>query len=152
MAKGTKRRDNEGKKNSHQDLKKNGLVYEWSKDSEGIKRCKCAISKGLHNFNCLPSHLRSNRFIHTGYRMNLSTWQCFKSLFYFHNESFNIYSHGKNIFNWAVNIIIVLILLCIKSWAPRSWVRRSPSEISISCFDPKSFITMRSRISVHIIL
>ena len=56
--------------------------------------CKCHSSNGLHHFNCLPDHLRFNRYVHTGYRVDLSTWGCLKSLFYLHNESFNVYSHG----------------------------------------------------------
>ncbi|XP_028405998.1 progestin and adipoQ receptor family member 4-like [Dendronephthya gigantea] len=61
---------------------------------EPDKGCKCHSSNGLHHFNCLPDHLRFNQYVHTGYRVDLSTWECLKSLFYLHNESFNVYSHG----------------------------------------------------------
>ena len=57
--------------------------------------CKCHHSNGLHHYNCIPDHLRFNRFVHSGYRVDLSTSECLKSLFYLHNESFNIYSHGR---------------------------------------------------------
>ncbi|XP_028406101.1 progestin and adipoQ receptor family member 4-like [Dendronephthya gigantea] len=56
--------------------------------------CKCHAKNGLHHYNCLPEHLRNNQYVRTGYRVNLSTWECIKSLFYLHNESFNVYSHG----------------------------------------------------------
>ena len=58
------------------------------------KSCKCHGANGLHRFNCMPEHLQLNKYIHTGYRVDLSTWECLKSLFYLHNESFNVYSHG----------------------------------------------------------
>lgn len=93
----TRHRNNNTDRNSHQ-----GLGHETSKnltsdspvDSTKELCCECDRSSGLHHFNCLPSHLQFNRFVRTGYRVNLSTWECLKSLLYFHNESFNIYSHG----------------------------------------------------------
>ncbi|XP_077865265.1 progestin and adipoQ receptor family member 4-like [Saccoglossus kowalevskii] len=41
-----------------------------------------------------PSHLQYNRYVKSGYRPLLSTWGCLQSLFYVHNELFNVYSHG----------------------------------------------------------
>ena len=61
---------------------------------EVTESCKCHGDNGLHHFNCLPEHLQLNEYIYTGYRVDLSTWECIKSLFYLHNESFNVYSHG----------------------------------------------------------
>lgn len=58
------------------------------------KQCDCHKPKGLHHFKCVPQHLQFNKYVLEGYRMNLSTWECIKSLFYWHNETFNIYSHG----------------------------------------------------------
>ena len=43
----------------------------------------------------LPEHLRFNPYILTGYRKPMSSRQCISSLCYWHNESFNIYSHSK---------------------------------------------------------
>lgn len=43
----------------------------------------------------LPRHLQFNRYIANGYRRPLSMLQCLNSVLYLHNESFNIYSHGK---------------------------------------------------------
>lgn len=61
------------------------------------KSCYCRSSNNLHEFNChfVPKHLKFNEYVHTGYRVDLSTWKCLKSLFYLHNESFNVYSHGR---------------------------------------------------------
>ena len=112
----TKRRNNDRENNVQQGLI-NGFVHNTSKnqpEAEGIKRCECGSSNGLHHFNCLPNHLQFNQYVHTGYRMNMSTWQCFKSLFYFHNESFNVYSHGKNEYDsLAANSLMLLIYLTI---------------------------------------
>ena len=85
--------------NNQKSLEKNG----FQNGSTPIgKSCKCHGSNGLHRFacECLPDHLRFNQYIHTGYRADLTPWECLKSLFYLHNESFNIYSHGKCIKMW----------------------------------------------------
>ncbi|XP_054266798.1 progestin and adipoQ receptor family member 4 [Macrosteles quadrilineatus] len=42
----------------------------------------------------MPKHLQFNPYIHTGYRPILSVWGSIASLFYFHNETVNILSHG----------------------------------------------------------
>ena len=120
----TKRRNNNRENNVQQGLI-NGFVNNSSKnqpEAEGIKRCECGTSNGLHHFNCLPNHLQYNRFVHTGYRVNMSTWQCFKSLLYFHNESFNVYSHGKKSYDRVggervntINYLKVQCCVCILS-------------------------------------
>ena len=74
-------------------LEKNGLQNFLTPIEAGIS-CKCHTTNGLHHYKCMPKHLQLNQYVHTGYRAGLSTWDCFKSLFYLHNESFNIYSHG----------------------------------------------------------
>lgn len=44
----------------------------------------------------VPAYLQFNQYILNGYRPpNLSYKDCLKSLFYFHNESVNIFTHGK---------------------------------------------------------
>ena len=83
------------KNNNENALEKNGLQNGNATPIEANKTCKCHSSNGLHHYNCVPKHLQFNRFVHTGYRAELSTWDCLKSLFYLHNESFNVYSHGK---------------------------------------------------------
>jgi predicted membrane channel-forming protein YqfA (hemolysin III family) len=49
--------------------------------------------KVLQKCQDLPDHLRFNPYILKGYRPLLTTKECLKSLLYFHNETFNIYSH-----------------------------------------------------------
>lgn len=49
----------------------------------------------LFRLESCPPWLQFNKFILGGYRCHLSTSQCVESLFYIHNETFNIYSHGK---------------------------------------------------------
>ncbi|XP_050692760.1 progestin and adipoQ receptor family member 3-like [Eriocheir sinensis] len=44
-------------------------------------------------FHRAPPYLRSNPFIIKGYRSNLSTSQCFQSLFTWNNETLNVWSH-----------------------------------------------------------
>lgn len=43
----------------------------------------------------MPKHLQFNPYIFTGYRPLLSVWGCLNSLFYLHNETINILTHGK---------------------------------------------------------
>ena len=47
----------------------------------------------------VPPHLKFNPYIHDGYRPLTSCAGCIKSLAYFHNETVNILTHGKAIFN-----------------------------------------------------
>lgn len=49
----------------------------------------------LVKYTELPGHLQFNPYIYGGYRRLMGTKDCLKSLLYLHNESFNIYSHGK---------------------------------------------------------
>ena len=49
----------------------------------------------LFRVESCPPWLRFNKYILDGYRCHLSTDQCVESLFYIHNETVNIYSHGK---------------------------------------------------------
>lgn len=67
-------------------------------------------SEDLLHWRDMPKHLQFNPYIFTGYRPLLSIWGCLTSLFYLHNETINILTHG---------IPIVYILLTIpdmKNW------------------------------------
>ena len=46
----------------------------------------------------IPSHLRFNKYIKTHYRPATNFVGCLKSLFYIHNETVNILTHGKLFF------------------------------------------------------
>lgn len=45
----------------------------------------------------MPRHLQFNPYVKTGYRPLLSAWGCIHSLFYLHNETVNILTHGESI-------------------------------------------------------
>lgn len=44
----------------------------------------------------MPQHLQFNPHIRTGYRPLMTVGQCLGSLFYIHNETVNIMTHGKS--------------------------------------------------------
>ncbi|XP_075228213.1 progestin and adipoQ receptor family member 4 [Lycorma delicatula] len=58
----------------------------------------------------MPPHLQFNPYILTGYRPLLSPWGSLLSLFYVHNETINIISHGLPI------IIILLVIPRLMPW------------------------------------
>lgn len=49
---------------------------------------------GLLHLTAAPEHLRFNAFVHHGYRMPMSVWECVSSVFTLHNETFNVLTHG----------------------------------------------------------
>lgn len=68
-----------------------------SEEKSSSKQCSLHLwsKKALLKRNDLPKHLQFNPYIETGYRPLLSAWGCLMSLFYFHNETINIITHGK---------------------------------------------------------
>lgn len=61
-----------------------------SNDNESPKK-----RKSLLHFRDMPPHLQFNPYIFTGYRPLLTFWGSINSLFYLHNETINILTHGK---------------------------------------------------------
>lgn len=55
-----------------------------------------AKGSDLLHWKDMPRHLQFNPYIFTGYRPLLSIWGCIHSLFYIHNETINIITHGKH--------------------------------------------------------
>lgn len=54
------------------------------------------LTKSLCKVTDVPSYLQFNPFILTGYRKPcMTSYDCLKSLLYFHNETINIMTHGK---------------------------------------------------------
>lgn len=49
----------------------------------------------LLHWNDMPRHLQFNPYITNGYRPLLSARGCLNSIFYLHNETVNIFTHGK---------------------------------------------------------
>ncbi|KAG8296371.1 Progestin and adipoQ receptor member 4 [Homalodisca vitripennis] len=60
----------------------------------GFRRCP-RMSR-LLVWQDMPRHLQFNPYIHTGYRPILSVWGSIHSLFYMHNETINIVTHGES--------------------------------------------------------
>ncbi|XP_062859948.1 progestin and adipoQ receptor family member 4 [Trichomycterus rosablanca] len=58
----------------------------------------------LLDFKSSPSHLQFNRYVLSGYRPVSTFTGCLRSLFYLHNESGNIYTHG-------IPFVCILLLL-----------------------------------------
>ena len=52
-------------------------------------------TKNLLEINQIPIHLRFNKYVLTHYRPPSDLIGCLKSLFYLHNETVNILTHGK---------------------------------------------------------
>ncbi|KAF9960355.1 hypothetical protein BGZ65_012448 [Modicella reniformis] len=57
------------------------------------RRAALAGAKRLLHFEELPEQWQENKYIFSGYRFLTSKSQCFKSIFYVHNESGNIWTH-----------------------------------------------------------
>jgi adiponectin receptor len=57
------------------------------------RRAALAGAKRLLRFEELPEQWQENKYILSGYRFLSSKTQCFKSIFYVHNESGNIWTH-----------------------------------------------------------
>ena len=51
----------------------------------------------LYKIHEMPEYLRFNPFVKNGYRRLMNVNQCCQSLLFFHNETVNIYTHGKYI-------------------------------------------------------
>ena len=69
-------------------------MFAANEDAE-IKSSKMSSTPRLFPIQFCPSWLQFNKFVLSGYRCNLTTSECLMSLTYLHNESVNIYSHGK---------------------------------------------------------
>ncbi|XP_039285477.1 progestin and adipoQ receptor family member 4-like [Nilaparvata lugens] len=64
----------------------------------------------LLHWHQVPSHLQFNPYILTGYRPQLSPWGSLRSLFYLHNETVNVITHGVPI------VCILVVVPCILPW------------------------------------
>jgi len=70
-------------------------VIDLDDDDDEIRKKERVDSNflALYTFNELPSWLQFNNYIHCGYRKNLSFANCLRSIFRWHNESGNIWTH-----------------------------------------------------------
>ena len=56
---------------------------------------KASAEKRLYKIEEIPEYLRFNPFVKNGYRRQMNVKECCQSLLFFHNETVNIYTHGK---------------------------------------------------------
>lgn len=64
--------------------------------SEDNRPCDASTVEPLCKVTDVPSYLQFNPFILTGYRHPcMTSYDCLKSLLYFHNETINIMTHGE---------------------------------------------------------
>lgn len=78
-----------------------------------IKQWKITIREWkipkLYKITEIPDYLQFNPFVTNGYRCcKLSFWQSIYSLFYLHNETVNILTHGKNYFLFYSILLLFL--------------------------------------------
>lgn len=68
---------------------------------------KARAGKRLYKLEEIPEYLRFNPFVKDGYRRQMNIRECCQSLLFFHNETVNIYTHGKFI---LLNYFLMLIV------------------------------------------
>lgn len=86
----------------------------------------------------LPPHLQFNPRVKKGYRPPMNSNDCLKSICYVHNESFNIYSHGTQLYVLLESFMkysLAALALCyfaLTSWLDYSkvWFSESPGIIT----------------------
>lgn len=63
--------------------------------AEASKEGPAGAGVTLLHWRDMPRHLQFNPYVLTGYRPLQSAAGCVRSLFYFHNETINILTHGR---------------------------------------------------------
>lgn len=96
------KRRNENKLKDHQNNLngnnlENGFLLqkEETTEFEKIHNKSAEKNRKLLKLEEMPVHLQFNKYVHDGYREIQNVYGCIKSLFYFHNETVNIITHGK---------------------------------------------------------
>lgn len=94
---------------------KDEIIVTTTSTNEKTKRRESFSYRALCKFHELPIWQRDNDKILSGYVKETNSFKrCFKSLFYFHNESINVYSHLIPSFIYIVMAIFCFDKLCIK--------------------------------------
>lgn len=85
--------DNEPRAEVNENESENGEV----KNGAGPRIGREVVGEGVEllHWRDMPQHLQFNPYVLTGYRPLQSWGGCVRSLFYFHNETINILTHGK---------------------------------------------------------
>ena len=79
------------------DLKNDPLTYCNDTGKSFQAKCEKCRFQGLLHRRELPKHLQFNPYIDAGYRPLLSIWESLLSIFYLHNETVNIVTHGESV-------------------------------------------------------
>lgn len=69
--------------------------FKNTKSKEEVKPAENSGGVELLHWRDMPQHLQFNPYVLTGYRPLQSWTDCIRSLFYFHNETINILTHGE---------------------------------------------------------
>lgn len=78
---------------------KNNSINSSNSNCESTDDGKLQFGQSLCKVTDVPSYLQFNPFILSGYRKPcMTSYECLKSLLYFHNETINIMTHGELIF------------------------------------------------------
>lgn len=73
-------------KTNHIEMDDNNKPDQFQKSTETVD---------LLQWKEMPKHLQFNPYVFTGYRPLSNVRGCVNSLFYYHNETVNIITHGK---------------------------------------------------------
>ncbi|TRY64741.1 hypothetical protein DNTS_017795 [Danionella cerebrum] len=102
---------------TYQYFQDDGYLVAEMRTSDTIRFSLMAFFTGpkLVDFKNSPPHLQFNKYVLTGYRPISTCRDCLRSLFYLHNESGNIYTHG-------VPFVCFLLFLPVSiPWADVDW-------------------------------
>lgn len=89
--------DGDAKEEQDKERKKNEEGECSGKTDDKAVQCNSAEESAimLQDWKEMPRYLQFNPYVLTGYRPLQNVSECFASLFYFHNETFNILTHGE---------------------------------------------------------
>lgn len=93
------------------------VVDDFSAELDGmmVSSICCVKDYDLHHFMHLPDYLKHNPHITHGYRVNLSFKQTTYSLFHWHNETLNVWTHFAG--------FLAFVVISILSYA--TWLNRA---------------------------
>lgn len=94
-----------------------------------------------HHFRDIPKYLQDNHFIHTGYRVKYSTHEIWRSLFTWHNETGNIWTHGVG------SVVLTLVALCFH--AERAFSLTAEDHLVFLGFFSGAFICLATSTLYH---
>lgn len=89
--------DEDAKEEQDKERQKNEAGECSGKTDDKAVQCNSAEESAimLQDWKEMPRYLQFNPYVLTGYRPLQNVSECFASLFYFHNETFNILTHGE---------------------------------------------------------